>query len=190
MNDEQDHDENRMVGWIIALAVVVAIAVSLWMAGWATFGAGDAKKPAVGSTAATVATAALAPAAAVATKPVVEVETAPALATGAGYPETVSLYFDSGKINLPVDAAKQVEAIVAWSKTSPNTKIGVSGYHDKAGDPAMNAQLAKNRAMGARETLISAGVPEDRLVMVKPQSTSGGGPEDKQSRRVDIYPAQ
>jgi outer membrane protein OmpA-like peptidoglycan-associated protein len=185
MNDEQDHDENRMVGWILALAVVVAIAVSLWMAGWATFGAGDAK-PAAGSTAVT---AALAPAAAVATKPVVEVDTAPALATGAGYPETVSLYFDSGKINLPVDAAKQVEAIVAWSKTSPNTKI-VSGYHDKAGDPAMNAQLAKNRAMGARETLISAGVPEDRLVMVKPQSTNGGGPEDKQSRRVDIYPAQ
>jgi K(+)-stimulated pyrophosphate-energized sodium pump len=184
MNDEQDHDENRMVGWILALAVVVAIAVSLWMAGWATFGVADTKKPAASSTTAT------AVATSVATKPIVEVDTAPALATGAGYPETVSLYFDSGKINLPVDAAKQVEAIVAWSKTSPNTKIGVSGYHDKAGDPAMNAQLAKNRAMGARETLISAGVPEDRLVMVKPQSTNGGGPEDKQSRRVDIYPAQ
>jgi K(+)-stimulated pyrophosphate-energized sodium pump len=165
MNDEQDHDENRMVGWILALAVVVAIAVSLWMAGWATTSAGEGKA-------------------------VVEVDTAPALAIGAGYPETASLYFDSGKINLPADASKQLEAIVAWSKTSPNTKIGISGYHDKAGDPAMNSQLAKNRALGARETLISAGVPEDRIVMVKPQSTSGGGPEDKQSRRVDVYPAQ
>jgi K(+)-stimulated pyrophosphate-energized sodium pump len=179
MNDEQDHDENRMVGWILALAVVVAIAVSLWMAGWATLSGSDSKP--VTTAAAVVA----AP-----TKAISEVDTAPALATGAGYPETASLFFDSGKINLPADAAKQLEAVVAWSKTSPNTKIGVSGYHDKAGDPAANAQLAKNRALGARELLLAAGVPEDRIVMVKPQSTSGGGPEDKQSRRVDVYPAQ
>jgi K(+)-stimulated pyrophosphate-energized sodium pump len=178
MNDEQDHDENRMVGWILALAVVVAIAVSLWMAGWATTSSGESKPS---TTAAVVA---------VPVKAITEVDTAPALATGAGYPETASLFFDSGKINLPADASKQLEAVVAWSKTSPNTKIGISGYHDKAGDPAANALLAKNRALGARELLVSAGVPEDRIVMVKPQSTSGGGPEDKQSRRVDVYPAQ
>jgi outer membrane protein OmpA-like peptidoglycan-associated protein len=177
MNDEQDHDENRMVGWILALAVVVAIAVSLWMAGWAVT-SGDSKPPA--QTAAVAAPV----------KAVAEVDTAPAVAVGAGYPETTSLFFDSGKINLPADASKQLEAVVAWSKTSPNTKIGISGYHDKAGDPAANALLAKGRALGARELLLSAGVPEDRIVMVKPQSTSGGGPEDKQSRRVDVYPAQ
>jgi outer membrane protein OmpA-like peptidoglycan-associated protein len=181
MNDEQDHDENRMVGWILALAVVVAIAVSLWMAGWATTSSGDSK-PASTQTAAKVEAAP--------TKVIAEVDTAPAVAVGAGYPETTSLFFDSGKINLPADASKQLEAVVAWSKTSPNTKIGISGYHDKAGDPAANAQLAKNRALGARELLLSAGVSEDRIVMVKPQSTSGGGPEDKQSRRVDVYPAQ
>jgi K(+)-stimulated pyrophosphate-energized sodium pump len=180
MNDEQDHDENRMVGWILALAVVVAIAVSLWMAGWATTSSSDAK-PTQTVAAATVA----AP-----SKAITEVDTAPALATGAGYPETTSLFFDSGKINLPADASRQLEAVVAWSKTSPNTKIGISGYHDKAGDPAANAVLAKNRALGARELLLSAGVPEDRIVLVKPQSTDGGGPEDKQSRRVDVYPAQ
>jgi outer membrane protein OmpA-like peptidoglycan-associated protein len=181
MNDEQDHDENRMVGWILALAVVVAIAVSLWMAGWAVTSGSDTKSVATQA----VATAATAPA-----KAITEVDIAPALAVGAGYPETTSLFFDSGKINLPVDASKQLEAVVAWSKTGPNTKIGISGYHDKAGDPAVNSQLAKNRALNARELLISAGVPEDRIVMVKPQSASGGGPEDKQSRRVDVYPAQ
>jgi K(+)-stimulated pyrophosphate-energized sodium pump len=181
MNDEQDHDENRMVGWILALAVVVAIAVSLWMAGWAVT-SGDSK-PAVQTAAVTAAVTAPA-------KAITEVDTAPTVATGAGYPETASLFFDSGKINLPADASKQLEAVVAWSKTGPNTKIGISGYHDKAGDPAANAVLAKGRALGARELLLSAGVPEDRIVMVKPQSTSGGGPEDKQSRRVDVYPAQ
>jgi outer membrane protein OmpA-like peptidoglycan-associated protein len=180
MNDEQDHDENRMVGWILSLAVVVAIAVALWMGFWGTMMGGD--KPAAPATTQTVAP--------LVSKAPAEVETAPAVATGGDYPETISLYFDSGKINLPVDTASQISKIVAWSKTSPNTKIGISGYHDKAGDPTVNANLAKSRAMGAREMLVSAGVPEDRIILVRPQSTSGGGPEDKQSRRVDIYPAQ
>jgi K(+)-stimulated pyrophosphate-energized sodium pump len=183
MNDEQDHDENRIVGFILSIAVVVAIAVSLWMAFWTT---NDSKTaPSSTQTSAVVATAA-----APVSKPIAEVDTAPALATGGDYPETVSLFFDSGKINQPLDAAQSLAKIVAWSKTSPNTKIGISGYHDKAGDAAKNAELAKNRALGARELLISAGVAEDRLILVKPQSTTAGGPEDKQSRRVDIYPAQ
>jgi outer membrane protein OmpA-like peptidoglycan-associated protein len=191
MNDEQDHDENRMMGFSLSIAVVVAIAVSLWMAFWATSDIKTAPSGAQSSAATAMPVAApAAVAAAVIGKAITEVDTAPAVATGGDYPETVSLFFDSGKINQPLDAAQTVSKIVAWSKTSPNTKIGISGYHDKAGDATKNAELAKNRALGTREILISAGVAEDRLILVKPQSTSGGGPEDKQARRVDIYPAQ
>lgn len=180
MNDDQEQDDNRLVGWILALAVVVAIAVSMWMGMWGAL-MGGATAPAGGITAA---------APAVASAAIVEVDKAPAVATGGDYPETISLYFDSGKIDTAPDASATVAKIVAWSKTSPNTKIGISGYHDKSGDPEANEKLAKNRALVSRELLISAGVPQDRIIMVKPQSTDGGGPEDKQSRRVDIYPAQ
>jgi K(+)-stimulated pyrophosphate-energized sodium pump len=66
----------------------------------------------------------------------------------------------------------------------------LSGFHDASGDPAKNAELAKNRARAAREMLVKAGVPEDRIIMVKPQQMSAGSPDDKAARRVDIYPAQ
>jgi outer membrane protein OmpA-like peptidoglycan-associated protein len=188
MQDEQDGDDNRIIGFILSIAVVVAIAVSFWVAFWGPT-IGDTKADSNAQTTLSAPAALVAPAVAAA-KPIVEVDVAPALATGADYPTTVSLYFDSGKISLPADTAGQIAKIVEWSKSGPNTKVGLSGYHDKAGDPAQNAALAKNRAFNAREALLSAGTPEDRIIMVKPQSTDGGGPEDKTARRVDIYPAQ
>jgi K(+)-stimulated pyrophosphate-energized sodium pump len=148
---------------------------------------------AVGGAAVTGAAAAIAaPAAAVvaAPKAIVEVDKAPETLKGGSYPESVSMYFDSGKVELPADAAAQVAKVVEYSKSGPNTKIGLSGFHDASGDPAKNAELAKNRARAARDMLVKAGVPEDRIIMVKPQQMSAGSPDDKAARRVDIYPAQ
>jgi outer membrane protein OmpA-like peptidoglycan-associated protein len=184
MQDEQDGDDNRIMGFILSIAVVVAIAVSFWAAFWApTMGDTNLEKKADVPAAAVAIVAPLA-------KAITEVDVAPAVATGADYPASISLYFDSGKIALPADTSSQIAKIVEWSKSGPNTKVGISGYHDKAGDPAQNAALAKNRALGAREALLSAGMPEDRIIMVKPQSMDAGGPADKTARRVDIYPAQ
>jgi cytochrome c oxidase subunit 2 len=90
---------------------------------------------------------------------------------------------------LPADAGAQVQAIVDYAKSSPNTKIGISGFHDKTGDAAANLELAKNRAKATRAMLVSAGVPEDRLILVKPQETTGGA-DDREARRVEVYPAQ
>jgi K(+)-stimulated pyrophosphate-energized sodium pump len=149
---------------------------------------------AVGGAAVTAAAVAVAPAvvapAATAPAAMVEVDKAPDVLKGGTYPESVSLYFDSGKAGLPTDAAAAVAKVVEYAKSGPNTKIGISGFHDAAGDPAQNALLAKNRAKAARDLLISAGMPEDRAIMVKPQQMSAGSPDDKQARRVDIYPAQ
>jgi len=120
----------------------------------------------------------------------VEVDKAPEVLKGNGAPELVSLFFDSGKADLPADAKAQIAQIVAYAKSGPNTKIGLSGFHDTTGDPAKNAELAKNRAKAARAALIEAGVPEDRMILVKPQEMAAGGADDKMARRVDVYPAQ
>jgi K(+)-stimulated pyrophosphate-energized sodium pump len=140
---------------------------------------------------AAVALPAAAPAAAPAeAKAIVEVDKAPEQLKGAGFPEAVSLYFDSGKHVLPTDAEASLAKVVEYAKSGANTKIGLSGYHDSSGDPAANALLAKNRARAARELLVKAGVPEDRMIMVKPVSMAAGAADDKQARRVDVYPAQ
>jgi K(+)-stimulated pyrophosphate-energized sodium pump len=119
-----------------------------------------------------------------------EVDKAPEQLKGAQYPELVSVFFDSGKAELPADAKAQIEKIAAYANSGPNTKIGLSGYHDTTGDPAKNAELAKARAKSARELLLATGVPADRIIMVKPQQMAAGGADDKMGRRVDIYPAQ
>jgi cytochrome c oxidase subunit 2 len=175
--DDQQNDSQGLVAWILGIAVAVAIAVSLIIGILAGLGSGGASKPA---------DAAAAPAAAVA---IVEVDQPPAVATGAGYPTAISFFFETARFDLPPDAGAQLVAIVAYAKAAPNARIGISGYHDRHGDVEANRVLAKNRAMATRAALLAAGVPEACIVMVKPQETTGGS-DDRQARRVDVYPAQ
>jgi outer membrane protein OmpA-like peptidoglycan-associated protein len=104
-------------------------------------------------------------------------------------PEAVKFYFDSAKYDPPAEAAKMVDKLVDYSRTSPNTKIGISGFHDKQGDPAKNVELAKQRALAIKNVLISAGVPEDRLIMNKPTELADTK-DDKEARRVDVFVSQ
>jgi outer membrane protein OmpA-like peptidoglycan-associated protein len=104
-------------------------------------------------------------------------------------PELVKFYFDSAKYDPPADAAKMVDKLVDYSRTSANTKIGISGFHDKQGDPAKNAELAKQRAIAIKNVLISAGVAEDRIIMNKPTELTDSK-DDKEARRVDVFVSQ
>lgn len=172
MDDQQD-DNQGIVAWVLGIAVTIAVATALILGIGAAMQGGGGGKPAPTAASAEV----------------VEVETPPALATGPGVPVLVNFYFETGLADLPSDATVQVQALVEYAKSSPNTKIGVSGFHDKHGDPQANQELAKRRAKATREMLIVAGVPEDRIILVKPQESTGG-PDDRHARRVDIYPAQ
>ena len=49
------------------------------------------------------------------------------------------------------------------AKANAAAKLVISGYHDASGDPAQNAELAKQRAMAVRDALKTAGVAEDRI---------------------------
>jgi K(+)-stimulated pyrophosphate-energized sodium pump len=184
---------NPLIKIINIVAILLVPVVAAFHGGKPTAAVTQSAPVAAIATAAVTAAPAVVAAAApvvAAAKAIVEVEKAPELLKGASYPESVSLYFDSGKTAIPADAAALVGKIVEYSKSGPNTKIGVSGFHDASGDPAQNSELAKNRARHARDMLVAAGVPEDRLIMVKPQQMSAGSPDDKAARRVDIYPAQ
>jgi K(+)-stimulated pyrophosphate-energized sodium pump len=155
-------------------------------------GASHAAAPvaAVATVAATAATAAVAAA------PKVEVPAvaapvaaaAPAAATAVRGPKPVSFYFDTSKFDAPIGAGKELEELVKYAKDNPNAKVGISGFHDNKGDPAANAELAKNRAKSVREVLRSNGVSEDRIMMDKPVSVNGG--DDREARRVDVFVKQ
>lgn len=167
MFDENDSDS--AVG--VAIALAVAIFAALFAIGIATgtslglWGGKPAK--AVPGTAASAA-----PAAAV---------TAPAAAAVT----EARLYFELAKSELPADALTKLAPLVATLRQNAGGRLLISGYHDASGNPVANAELAKQRAFAVRELLMTAGVPADRIDMLKPLVTTGGA-DPHEARRVDV----
>ncbi|MBN8510074.1 MAG: sodium-translocating pyrophosphatase [Burkholderiales bacterium] len=98
-------------------------------------------------------------------------------------PGLVKFYFESGKSDLAGGAADALVGVVngvAGGKTAV-----ISGYHDATGDPAANEELAKQRAFKVRDALKAIGVPDDKVVLKKPEQLTGSGP-DAEARRVEV----
>jgi cytochrome c oxidase subunit 2 len=130
--------------------------------------------------AAAPAEAASAPASAqAASQPAAEAKASAALST---------IYFETGKSTLPADAKSAVTAAADYAKAHPDAKLALSGFTDKTGSADANAELAKHRAQAVRDALKAAGVTEDRIIMKKPETITGGA-DAKEARRVEIGPA-
>jgi cytochrome c oxidase subunit 2 len=109
----------------------------------------------------------------------------PAAAIPAVKPNAVKLYFEVNRFDAPLGAGQDLAKIVEYAKADFNSKVAISGFHDKTGSAEANAELAKNRAKSVREVLRASGLPEDRILMDKPQETTGGA-DDKEARRVEV----
>jgi OmpA-OmpF porin, OOP family len=169
----------RWLPWIVGAAVLAWALSGMRGCGQSTEKVGSV--PATPAVSAPAATPAPAPApAAEAPKPV---------AAAPEKPEPAKIYFASGKFDPPADLGKMLDALVVYSRADANAKLSISGFHDKTGNAEANIELAKSRAMGVKNALISAGVPEDRIVMQKPTETTGGA-DDKEARRVEVAVAQ
>ena len=98
-------------------------------------------------------------------------------------PGLVKFYFETGKADLAGGAA---EALVDVGKgVAEGKKAVISGFHDATGDPAVNAELAKQRALTVAGTLKQMGVPEDKIELKKPEALTGTGP-NAEARRVEV----
>ena len=177
--------------WTWGIAALIALAL-LWL--WLT-GKGPSAS-CCGAMPVAAAPAAVAPAAPtpVAPAPVVAPVAAPVAATPAATATTsearlikpkATLYFDTGKIDVPANTNALMADVMAYLKANPASKAVISGYNDPRGDAALNAELSKNRAKAARETLRSAGIEEARIEMRKPSDTNLQG-DAKEARRVEI----
>ena len=149
------------------------------------------------------------PAAVVAAPPAATVEVAPMLATvapvagatsvgdggsfvvtgkadGANSTGLMKVYFASGTAALPAGADKGVAELVGYFKAKPNGKLGLSGFVDPSGDPAKNAELAKQRAIAVRDALKAGGVAEDKIELQKPTDITAGSTSAAEGRRVEV----
>jgi outer membrane protein OmpA-like peptidoglycan-associated protein len=116
---------------------------------------------------------------------------APAAAPAAAPPAPAAsakaaVFFDTGKAAVAAKGQEDLKALVASAGTG--ARFAVSGFHDAKGDPAKNAELAKQRAFAVRDALKSLGVAEDKIELRKPEATSAAsGPEaEAAARRVEV----
>lgn len=96
-----------------------------------------------------------------------------------------SLYFAPASSDLAADAAATLNMIRDVAVAEPGRRLMISGYHDATGDPALNAELAKARALQVRQALIGMGVDPARLVLRKPEQLVVDADADR-ARRMDV----
>lgn len=95
----------------------------------------------------------------------------------------VKFFFASGKAELAAGANEALADVVKG--VAEGKKAVVSGFHDATGDAALNAELAKQRAVAVAEALKALGVAEDKVELKKPEVTQGSG-SNAEARRVEV----
>lgn len=152
-------------------ALLAALLALLWLLKIAT--PAGCCSPAAPAAAPAVAAIAAAPAA----------EASAAAPTAA--PPAAKLYFDVDVSDKIAEGDAGLAPIVAWLAANPTARAIVTGYHDPTGSAQRNHDLAKSRAQTVQAALVAAGVAADRIDLVKPISTDGGG-DLKEARRVEV----
>ena len=157
--------EQRVVAVVVIAAILLAVGLALG------FGIHKSRPKAQAAPAAAVA---VAPADADAARVVVE-------------GGVVKFYFATGKADLAVDLSADVQAALneAAAAAKAGKKLVVSGFHDSTGDAAVNAELAKQRAMTVQAVLVNLGVDAAAVELKKPEEMLGGT-DNAQARRVEV----
>lgn len=168
MSSQDNDQENRVVAVVVIAVILLAVGLAIGMGIHKARGGAKTEASAVAVPAAEPAVVA-APSASDAS---VVVE--------AG---VVTFYFASGKAELAVGALDALQDAIAAAQGGK--RLVLSGFHDSTGDPAMNAELAKQRALAVRDALMGAGVAESSLELKKPEQTAGDG-SNAEARRVEV----
>ncbi|OSZ76234.1 OmpA family protein [Hydrogenophaga sp. IBVHS1] len=166
MSSQDDEPEFRVMAFVLMVAVVLAIGLAVAFGIQKSRGTGS---PSV---------AAIAPATTAAVAAPVGDDASVVVENG-----VVKFYFASGKADLAPGALDALADAIRAAKSGK--RLTLSGFHDATGDPAFNAELAKQRAMVVRDALVGAGVAETAMELRKPEQTTGTG-ANAEARRVEV----
>ena len=169
-SSDDDSQERFALGFLFALiALVISVVVGTVVV--KRLGASGAA-PAVAATGAAAAPAAPAAEAAAEDAASVRVENG-----------VVKFYFASDKADLAAGANEALADVVKGVTEGKNAIV--SGFHDATGDAALNAELAKQRALAVSDALKALGVAEDKIELKKPEETTASG-NNAEARRVEV----
>src|SRR5579872_4432899 len=74
------------------------------------------------------------------------------------------IYFDFNRFDLRPDDQSKLQSDADWLKAHPDVFVTIEGDADDRGDIVYNVALSDKRASITHDTLISMGVPADRIV--------------------------
>lgn len=168
MSSQDDEPEFRALAFVLMAAVTLAVGLAVGIGIQQSRGSAAAGSAAASASA----TTAVAAPAAVGDDASVVVENG-----------VVKFYFASGKSDLAPGALAALADAIQAAKAGK--RLVISGFHDATGDPAFNAELAKQRAFVVRDALVGAGVAESSLELKKPEETTGSG-NNAEARRVEV----
>jgi outer membrane protein OmpA-like peptidoglycan-associated protein len=97
----------------------------------------------------------------------------------------VRVFFALDRCELQPEATAALAPAVKALADAPGKKLVIAGFHDPSGDPAHNAELAKQRAKAVRAALTAQGCDPARVQLRKPEQTALGGPPEE-ARRVEV----
>ena len=170
-NSSDDDSQQRFaLGFLFALIALVVSTV----VGVVVYKRGIAHAPKAPA-------AAVAPTAEAAAPGVVITEDAASVVVEGG---VVKFFFATGKAELAPGANEALGDVVKGVVDGGKTAV-VSGFHDATGDAAVNAELAKQRALAVRDALKALGVAEEKVELKKPEATQGSG-SNAEARRVEV----
>ncbi|WP_066254949.1 OmpA family protein [Hydrogenophaga flava] len=189
MSSQDEQQENRVAAVVLIAAVLMAVGLAIGVAIQKVRGSGAKAAPAAvaaatagGASAGTAnGAAASAPASAApeAAAPAAASDDASVVVENG----VVKFYFASGKSDLAPGAVEALADAIAAGKAGQ--KLVISGFHDSTGDPAKNAELAKQRALAVRDALKAAGVADSGIELKKPETATGSG-NNAEARRVEV----
>jgi peptidoglycan-associated lipoprotein len=80
--------------------------------------------------------------------------------------ELRDILFDFDKHAIRPDAARTLDASIAWLKANPSAQLLIEGHCDERGTNAYNLVLGERRAKAAQEYLVARGVAADRITII------------------------
>jgi outer membrane protein OmpA-like peptidoglycan-associated protein len=186
MSSQDEQQENRVAAVVLIAAVLMAVGLAIGVAIQKVRGSGAKAAPAAvaaGDASAGTANGAAASAPAAAAPEAAAPAAASDDASVVVENGVVKFYFASGKSDLAPGAVEALADAIAAGKAGQ--KLVISGFHDSTGDPAKNAELAKQRALAVRDALKAAGVADSGIELKKPETATGSG-NNAEARRVEV----
>jgi outer membrane protein OmpA-like peptidoglycan-associated protein len=171
------------LGWLIWLLLAAVVLGVLW---WLFYG-----KPAAPAASSVATEQSAVPA--VGEAAVLPAEGTVAIPTGAGVTSetregkpVVKVYFDTGKTDIVPAFGAAASGLKAWLDGHAGSTLAVSGYNDKTGNAAANAALSKRRAQAVKAALVTSGIADASVALVKPAEATDTKVDDAAARRVEV----